>query len=297
MDAKRAAAIVVGHGSIHSDGGKSMIRIAARLREQTNIPIVEAGFLNYNQPTLADAVEKATAQGAIHFVIQPYFLIDGQYASRDLPALVQTVASTKPACTFTIGETLGYHAALVKLVQKRVLTVDADSTAQRVLAVDANSTAQRVLAVDANSTAQRVLAVDADSTAQRVLAVDSTARRALLLVAHGTPIESANAPIYRIADEIGNVLGYQAATVAFLDCNQPSIPAAIAQLVAAGYQRIVIQPYFLHLGRHVRSDLPAIFARMQQDYPAVEMIAAHHLDYDPLLVDVAADRIQSAFCC
>ncbi|HRW05821.1 MAG TPA: CbiX/SirB N-terminal domain-containing protein, partial [Caldilineaceae bacterium] len=114
MSEKRTAAIVVGHGSIHSDSGKSMIRIAARLREQRIAHIVEAGFLNYNAPTLADAVQKGFGQGATHFLIQPYFLIDGQYASQDLPALVHTVAATVPTGTFTVGETLGYHAGLVK---------------------------------------------------------------------------------------------------------------------------------------------------------------------------------------
>lgn len=255
MKAKQSAAIVVGHGSLHSDSGKSMIRIAARLREQAVAPIVEAGFLNYNRPTLSDAVEKATAQGATHFVIQPYFLIDGHYASRDLPALVQSIAAAKPACTFVLAETLGYHTALVQLVQKRVVTADPNSISHL------------------------------------------TSGRALLLVAHGTPLEDANAPIYRVANKIGKILGYQSTTVAFLDCNQPSIPDAIEGLVAEGYRRIVIQPYFLHLGRHVRNDLPAIFARAQQDYPTVEIITAHHLDYDPLLVDVAAARIRSSLRC
>ena len=49
--AKRVhAAIIVGHGSLRSDSGSAMIRIAARLREQGVAPIVEAGFLNYNRP-------------------------------------------------------------------------------------------------------------------------------------------------------------------------------------------------------------------------------------------------------
>ncbi|MCB0188299.1 MAG: CbiX/SirB N-terminal domain-containing protein [Caldilineaceae bacterium] len=74
---KKTAAILVGHGSIHSDSGKSMIRIAARLREQGVTTIVEAGFLNYNEPSLAAAVAKAKGQDATHVVIQPYFLIDG----------------------------------------------------------------------------------------------------------------------------------------------------------------------------------------------------------------------------
>lgn len=251
MKTKKIASILVGHGSIHSDSGKSMIRIAARLREQGIAPIVEAGFLNYNQPTFADAVQKGKTQGATEVIVQPYFLIDGQYASQDLPQLVHTVATTEPALRFTIGETLGYHPALIKLAVKRICAVDPQPKPQT----------------------------------------------ALLFVAHGTPLAPANAPIVRTAEVVAQRLGYGIALVGYLDCNAPTIPDAIDQLVETGYGRIVIQPYFLHLGRHVRTDLPALFSDARSRHPQVEIIAAHHLDYDPLLVDVAAERIMASYQC
>jgi sirohydrochlorin cobaltochelatase len=247
MTTQQIACILVGHGSIHSDSGKAMIRIAARLREQGVAPIVEAGFLNYNEPTLAAAVQKVKRQGATAVIVQPYFLIDGQYASQDLPTLVQAVAADEPGLPFTIAATLGYHASLVRLAAKRILAADPQPAATT----------------------------------------------ALLLVAHGTPLTAANAPIMRVAQEIGAQLGYGATAVAYLDCNQPTIPAAIDQFATAGYQRLVIQPYFLHLGRHVRTDLPDLFAAAGARHPQLALIAAHHLDYDPLLVDVTADRMRA----
>lgn len=273
MTNKQTASILVGHGSIHSDSGKSMIRIAARLRERGVPPLscgcnenqsfyrnknsgshlepslVEAGFLNYNQPTLADGVQKLKALGATDVIVQPYFLIDGQYASQDLPKLVRAVAAAEPSLRFTIGETLGYHPGLVKLAEQRIRAVDPAPAAET----------------------------------------------ALLFVAHGTPLEPANEPIVRTAETVGQRLGYGATIVGYLDCNQPTIPAAIAQLIQAGYRKLVIQPYFLHLGRHVRTDLPALFAAAREHHPAVEIVAAHHLDYDPLLVDVAAERIMASY--
>lgn len=251
MTKQKTAAILVGHGSIHSDSGKSMIRIATRLREQGVAPIVEAGFLNYNQPTLADAVQKAKERGATSILVQPYFLIDGQYASQDLPKVVATVAAAEPALRFVIGETLGYHKALVKLAIKRICAV----------------------------------------------APVPDAQSALLFVAHGTPLPAANAPIARIAETVGKTLGYCTTGVAYLDCNCPTIPAAIDELIAAHFGRIIIQPYFLHLGRHVRTDLPEHFAAAQERHPAVEIIATHHLDYDPLLVDVVAERMMASYVC
>lgn len=251
MQQSKSAAILVGHGSIHSDSGKSMIRIAARLREQAIMPIVEAGFLNYNQPTLADAVHKSKARGATTVIVQPYFLIDGHYASKALPQLVRDVAETEPMLRFTIAETLGYHPALLKLAEQRICAVSAQPSVET----------------------------------------------ALLFVAHGTPMEPANAPIVRAADVVGRRLGFGDSLVGYLDCNDPTIPAAIDQLVDAGYRRLVILPYFLHIGRHVRTDLPNHFAAARERHPNIEIIVAHHLDYDPLLVNVAGERILASSLC
>ena len=54
--------VLIGHGSLHSDSGASMIRLAARLRERGVAPIAEAGFLNFSRPTIAEAVAKCVGQ-------------------------------------------------------------------------------------------------------------------------------------------------------------------------------------------------------------------------------------------
>ena len=55
------AIVLIGHGSLHSDSGASMIRLAARLRQRGVAPIAEAGFLNFSRPTIAEAVAKVCA--------------------------------------------------------------------------------------------------------------------------------------------------------------------------------------------------------------------------------------------
>ena len=46
------AIILIGHGSLRSAGGASMIRVADDLRARA-CAIVEPAFLNYSRPTLA----------------------------------------------------------------------------------------------------------------------------------------------------------------------------------------------------------------------------------------------------
>jgi sirohydrochlorin ferrochelatase len=110
-------------------------------------------------------------------------------------------------------------------------------------------------------------------------------------MAHGTPLPAANAPLYQVAAQVADQTGIAHHRVGYLDCNQPEIPAALAELAEAGTTQIVALPYFLHLGRHVREDLPARVAQAQAALPQITICSAHHLDYDPLLVDALAERI------
>ncbi len=251
MNPKKTAAVLVGHGSLQSESGRAMLQVADLLREQGVVPVVEAGFLNYSQPTLADAVAQAVAQAATRIIVQPYFLIEGHYVRQDLRDAVRTLASTYTNVRFTIAEVLGDHFAMMQLASQRLTAVDPAPQAPT----------------------------------------------GLLFVAHGTPHVEANAPIKRVLQRVCERNGYRYATVGYLDCNQPTIPDAFDELVATGITRLTVLPYFLHLGRHVRQDLPALFEQARQRHPQVEIRIAHHLDYDPLLVQVTAERILTSMMC
>jgi sirohydrochlorin cobaltochelatase len=240
---EKEAIILIGHGSLRSASGASMIRIAARLRERGVAPLVEAAFLNYSRPTLAETVAKVVAAGATTITIQPYFLITGVYVQNDLHALVAEVNASFPSINFRFAPVLGSHPALKGLAQRRVqATLESLTTGEP---------------------------------------------PALLLMAHGTPLPEANAPLYDIAATLVSNLGLAAFSVAYLDCNAPDIPSAIDELVASGARTIIALPYFLHLGRHVAEDVPRLIMEARAKHPHAAIHQAHHLDYDLALVDAA----------
>lgn len=112
--------ILVGHGSLRKASGAAMIRLAALIRNHNVAPIATAGFLNFSQPTFADAVARCVNKGAKRISVQPYFLISGHYVDTALPALVNEAKKTYPDIHFTCADAFGHHPALTKLIIKRV---------------------------------------------------------------------------------------------------------------------------------------------------------------------------------
>ncbi|MEX1019982.1 MAG: sirohydrochlorin chelatase [Litorilinea sp.] len=260
QDGPLPAVVLIGHGSLRSASGAAMIRIAARLRAEGIADQIEPAFLNFSRPTLADALQRCAENGARHVHVQPYFLIAGAYVQQDLPQLLETTLAKFPGLTASLAPAFGYHPALVDLAYTR-------------------------LAAAAPELAQPASTINTGTT--------NTGERGLLLMAHGTPIAAANAPLAHVLADLLRRTGIAHGRVAFLDCNTPDIPEGIAELAQAGVQRLITLPYFLHLGRHVREDLPQLVAQARTTWPQIEFRAAQHLDYDLRLVDVIRDRLDA----
>ena len=81
---------------------------------------------------------------------------------------------------------------------------------------------------------------------------------------------------------------------AFLEINRPSIPEGIELCTGLGAERIVLLPYFLHLGNHVGKDLPRLMLEGQIRHPEVEIILGPHLGYHPKLAEIVQERLAEA---
>ena len=125
-------------------------------------------------------------------------------------------------------------------------------------------------------------------TYKRALAADPDAD-ALLLMAHGSPHETANAPIFRVAEALK--AHYTATQLGFMELNAPTIAEAATLLRERGAKRIVAAPYFLQLGGHVAEDLPEAVASAQAQHPEMTLTLSDYLSYDPLLLEVIQARL------
>jgi sirohydrochlorin ferrochelatase len=86
--------------------------------------------------------------------------------------------------------------------------------------------------------------------------------------------------------------GFSLVETAFLDCATPDLGHAVANLVRQGAKRIVVVPFFLTLGIHMRRDLPAITADLRQTHSGVEIEIAQPLEGHPALADIVLARAE-----
>jgi len=115
---------------------------------------------------------------------------------------------------------------------------------------------------------------------------------ALLLIAHGSREAGANDDLAHVAAALRQ-RGF-AVVESFLELAEPDIDAAGARCAARGVGSVVLVPYFLSAGVHVRRDLTAARDRLAARFPGVEFRLAEPLGRHPLLLDVVEERAREA---
>lgn len=113
---------------------------------------------------------------------------------------------------------------------------------------------------------------------------------AILLIGHGSREPEAARAMERVLREMIERAPQSIVESAFVQFAAPTVPEGIARCVARGAQRIVAVPYFLHVGKHVLRDLPALLRQGAEEHPSVSVSLAEPIGSHPALTEVAMDR-------
>ena len=118
---------------------------------------------------------------------------------------------------------------------------------------------------------------------------------ALLVMAHGSPRDSANDDVRSVIAHVRAAGRFATVEIGYLECNEPTIPQAVAACAAAGATHIVAVPYFLHTGKHVADDLPTLLEAAQQQYPQIQFSMSPFLGTSPLVAEILLERAIGAY--
>jgi sirohydrochlorin ferrochelatase len=118
-------------------------------------------------------------------------------------------------------------------------------------------------------------------------------RTGIVVFAHGSSVASANDAVRVVAAEAASSGGFDVYEVAFLDA-LPNLRDAVGRLVELGVSRVLVVPYFLTLGIHLKRDLPAMVGELLKEHVGLEIRVAPPLDGHPGLSRILADRAQEA---
>ena len=124
--------------------------------------------------------------------------------------------------------------------------------------------------------------------------IKNVPKTGVLLLGHGSRLQPANKPLKDVAKSIEQTGLYDSVEAAFLQLTKPDFKETVDLLAAGGVEKIIVMPYFLYTGVHVRDDLPREIAESNKKYPDIEFVMAPNLGFHPMLVDITMERLGEA---
>jgi sirohydrochlorin cobaltochelatase len=114
-------------------------------------------------------------------------------------------------------------------------------------------------------------------------------KHGLVLFGHGARDARWAEPFERLAQRLRAARGADApVTLAFLELMTPSLPDAIAALVAQGCDAVTVIPVFFGQGGHVRRDLPQLLDACRAVHPGLALDCASAVGEDDAVLDAIA---------
>jgi Uncharacterized conserved protein len=116
--------------------------------------------------------------------------------------------------------------------------------------------------------------------------------KAILILAHGSrernTIETLEKVTAMTKVQLPGIL-IETAYMEFCDIN---VEKGLDILVEKGADEIVVVPYFLFSGIHIREDVPGEIREYAEKHPGIKISMGNTLGADPRLADILADRIR-----
>ncbi len=116
-----------------------------------------------------------------------------------------------------------------------------------------------------------------------------------MIVGHGSRLRHFQKAMQQLARDLNKDKRFKAVYCCYLEITAPSVPAAISTCVKDGAEEILILPYFLLMGNHVKSDIPNLVRAAQNQYRSRAKIKlSPYLGYDPKILAVVKRRLKEA---
>ena len=94
----------------------------------------------------------------------------------------------------------------------------------------------------------------------------------LILFAHGSRDPEWAAPFRDLQQRVCAKRTGLAVELAFLEIMKPSLPEAVAALLAAGREHITIAPLFMAQGAHLKRDLANLMGGLRESHPGIDLV-------------------------
>ncbi len=113
----------------------------------------------------------------------------------------------------------------------------------------------------------------------------------VILLGHGSRVPGADESMLRVADTLRARGRFPKVATCNMSRLGPHFEEVFEKCVQEGSRNVLLLPYFLNQGLHMKLDIPEKMQAALRNHPDVKLVFGKNLGYDELLVDLVEKRI------
>ncbi len=123
---------------------------------------------------------------------------------------------------------------------------------------------------------------------------DNYSKEAIILMGHGSRVPGAGEGMEKVAQRLKEKRPWAMIETCYMSELGPHFPEILEKCVREGADKVIVMPYFLHLGIHLLKDVPDMMRTEAKKYPGLTLILGRHLGFDESLVDLVGKRLEES---
>ena len=117
--------ILLAHGSRRKESNLEIESLVKKITlfKVKEFEVVMPAFLEFEKPSITEAIDKCTFIGATKVTILPYFLSAGVHIAKDIPSEVEKGAQKNPNLDIEITDYFGSRDEIAEILLKTALNI------------------------------------------------------------------------------------------------------------------------------------------------------------------------------
>ncbi len=117
-------------------------------------------------------------------------------------------------------------------------------------------------------------------------------RQSIVLLGHGSKskdaIEDFNFVVENMRSKLVDAIVYGA----HMEMATPSLQEVVSHIQETGGNQILILPYFLFNGNHIKQDIPEIIEGLTQQHPDLDIRMGSPIGKEPMMADLMLKKVE-----
>lgn len=118
-------------------------------------------------------------------------------------------------------------------------------------------------------------------------------KKGLVIIGHGSRSKDAVDAFFQVVEIVRSKGDFEIVEGAFMELSAPPIPEVVAKVVGTGVKEVILVPYFLYEGIHIKEDIPQLIEEISKKYSGIKLKLARPIGVESVLADILLARAKA----